>query len=67
MEDKSNWTEIEFITYEVLIILEARIEKAREIAINLLQAGLEVEFISKMTDLSIEEVEELPRFDGRRD
>jgi hypothetical protein len=63
--NKEHYTEADFITYEVLIILEARIEKAREIAINLLQAGLEVEFISKMTDLSIEEIEELPRYEGR--
>lgn len=67
MVNKIDWTKEEIITYEDLIILEARIEKAREIAINLLQAGLTVEFVSKMTDLSIEEIEELPKFDGRRD
>ena len=67
MADKTDWTKEDFITYEFLIVLEARIEKAREIAINLLQAGLEVEFVSQMTGLSSEEVEELPKFDGRRD
>ena len=65
--NKEHYTEADFITYEVLIILEAKIEKAREIACNLLAAGLNVEFVSQMTGLSIEEVEELPNFDGRRD
>ncbi len=52
------WTKEKRITYEDLIILEARIE----IATNLLQAGLEVEFVSSMTGLSVEAVEELPKY-----
>lgn len=67
MIDHKYWIKKDRIMYEDLIILEARIEKAIEIAINLLQAGLEVEFVSSMTGLSVEEVEELPKFDGRRD
>ena len=43
-------------------MLEAGIEKSIEIAINLLQAGLDVEFVSKMTGLCVEEVEELPKY-----
>ena len=46
---------------------EAKIEMAREIACNLLLAGCSVEFVSAMTGISVEEVENLPRFDGRRD
>lgn len=62
---KDDWAIENFITYEVLIILEARIEKAREIAINLLNAGVSPEIISKCVGLSPEEIEELPRYDGR--
>jgi hypothetical protein len=64
---RDDWAIEDFITYEVLIILEAKIEKAREIAINLLNAGVSPEIISKCLGLSIEEIEELPRYDGRRD
>jgi len=63
--NKEHYTEADFITYEVLIILEAKIEKAREIAINLLKAGVSPEIISKCLGLSIEEIEELPRYEGR--
>ena len=55
-----------FIIYEVLIMPEAKIEMAREIACNLLLAGCSVEFVSVMTGVPVEEVEELPRFDGCR-
>ena len=48
-------------------MLEAKIEMAREIACNLLLAGCSVEFVSAMTGVPVEEVEELPRFDGCRD
>jgi len=44
--------------YEDLIILEAKIEKAQEIAIKLLN-NLDFNFISKVTDLSIEEIQKL--------
>ena len=63
--NKEHYTEADFITYEVLIILEARIEKSIEIAINLLNAGVSPEIISKCVGLSLEEIEELPRYEGR--
>ncbi len=44
--------------YEDLITLEAKIEKAQEIAINLLN-NLDFNFISKVTDLAIEEIHKL--------
>ena len=44
--------------YEDLIILEAKIEQAKEIAINLLN-NLDFNFISRVTDLPIEEVQNL--------
>jgi hypothetical protein len=62
---RDDWAIEDFITYEVLIILEARIEKSIEIAINLLNAGVSPEIISKCVGLSLEEIEELPRYEGR--
>ena len=62
---RDDWATEDFITYEVLIILEARIEKSIEIAINLLNAGVSPEIISKCVGLSLEEIEELPRNEGR--
>lgn len=44
--------------YEDLITFEAKTEKAHEIAINLLN-HLDANFISKMTDLPIEEIQSL--------
>lgn len=61
--NRDGWIKEDFITYETLIILEAKIEKAREVAINLLLAGFNVEFVSNMVGLLIEEVEELPRYE----
>ena len=49
--------------YEDLIILEAKIEKAQEIAINLLN-NLDFNFISRVTDLPIEEVQNLINYSG---
>lgn len=43
--------------------LEERINKAQEIALNLLNLGLTTEQIRDATDLSIEEIEELPNFE----
>ena len=48
------------IYYEDLVILEAKIEKAREIAIKLLD-NLDFRFISQITDLPIEEIQELTK------
>ena len=52
--------ELKHIYYEDLIILEAKIEKAREIAIKLLD-NLDFRFISQITDLPIEEIRELTK------
>lgn len=43
--------------------LEERINKAQEIALNLLNLGLTTEQIRDATGLSIEEIEELPNFE----
>ena len=43
------------------LVLEGRIDKMQEVAIELLNAGLSTHFISRITDLSVEEIEELPR------
>ena len=59
--NRNFWQEKDFITYEDLITLEARIEKAKEIAINLLLSGCNVEFVSAITGLSSEEISELPK------
>ncbi len=48
----------ENLYYEDLITFEAKTEKAQEIAINLLN-NLDANFISKMTDLPIEEIQSL--------
>ena len=53
-------SESEHLYYESLIIIEAKIEKAREVAINLL-ANLDFKFISQITGLSIEEIRELTK------
>lgn len=50
----------EDIYYENLIALEAKIEKAKEIAIKLLK-NLDFNFISQITGLSIEEIQELTK------
>lgn len=43
------------------LVLEGRIDKMQEVAVELLNAGLSTHFISRITDLSVEEIEELPR------
>ena len=48
------------IYYEDLIILEAKTERNREIAIKLLN-NLDFKFISQITDLPIEEIRELTK------
>lgn len=48
------------IYFEDLIILESRTEKAKEIAIKLLN-NLNFKFISDITDLPIEEILELTK------
>lgn len=48
------------IYFEDLIILESRTEKAKEIAIKLLN-NLNFKFISEITDLPIEEILELTK------
>lgn len=48
------------IYFEDLIILESKIEKAKEIAIKLLNT-LNCKFISDITDLPIEEILELTK------
>ncbi len=52
--------ELKHIYYEDLIILEAKIEKAREVATKLL-ANLDIRFISQITDLSVEEIRKLQK------
>lgn len=46
--------------YEDLVVIEAKMETAREIALRLLQ-NLDCNFISKITDLSIDEIQELTK------
>ena len=48
--------------YLLSMALEQRIDKEIEIAIELLNAVLDIRFISRITDLSIEEIQELPRY-----
>jgi hypothetical protein len=50
----------EDLYYEDLVILEAKADKAREVAIKLL-TNLDFGFISKITDLPIEEIQELTK------
>ena len=50
----------EDLYYEDLVILEAKADKAREVAIKLLTT-LDFGFISKITDLPIEEIQELTK------
>jgi hypothetical protein len=50
----------EDLYYEDLVILEAKADKAREVAIKLL-TNLDFGFISKITDLPIEEIRELTK------
>ena len=59
MRDDIN-NEFKDIYYEDLVILEAKTEKAREIAIKLLD-NLDFRFISQITDLPIEEIRELTK------
>ena len=50
----------EDLYYEDLVILEAKADKAREVAIKLL-TNLDFGFIIKITDLPIEEIRELTK------
>lgn len=50
----------EDLYYEDLVIIEAKADKAREVAIKLL-TNLDFGFISKITDLPIEEIRELTK------
>lgn len=43
-------------------MLEERIDVLREVAVNLLNLGIHPEIISEATELSIEEIKELPNF-----
>jgi 2-iminoacetate synthase ThiH len=52
--------ELKNIYYEDLIIIEAKTEKAKEVAIKLL-TNLDIKFISQITGLSVEEILELPK------
>ena len=52
--------ELKDMYYEDLIIIEAKTEKAREIAIKLLN-NLNLKFISQITDLPIEEIRSLTK------
>ena len=60
--NRDSCTSQNFVVNNDWIILKARIEKIREIAISLLIFGLDPNLISKTTGLSIEEIEELPRY-----
>ena len=46
--------------YEDLIVIEAKVETAREIALRLLK-NLDFNFISKITELSIDEIQGLTK------
>jgi hypothetical protein len=48
---------------ELLKMLDQRIDKAREIAINLLNLGINPSIVSEATELSLDELEELPNFE----
>jgi hypothetical protein len=52
--------ELKDMYYEDLIIIEAKTEKSREIAIKLLN-NLNLKFISQITDLPIEEIRSLTK------
>lgn len=46
--------------YEDLVVIEAKVETAREIALRLLE-NLDFNFISKITELSIDEIQGLTK------